>query len=152
MSTGRDTLRTLMFDHPPIAEQLLRVLGRRLRRVNNLADLIYTDIPGRVAKRLLHLAHRFGVQEDGALRVNHNLTDEEMGELVGASPETVNDALADFALRGWIPLDDGSVLVSNPNYWAGGRAGGDRNDRGDSLQVAGIANLPLAGGGDGRQR
>ena len=52
-----------------------------------------------MAKRLLHLAHRFCVQEDGALRVNHDLTDEEMGQLVGASPETVNDALADFALR-----------------------------------------------------
>jgi hypothetical protein len=87
------------------------------------------------------------------LRVNHNLTDEEMGQLVGASPETVNDALADFALRGWIPLDDGSVLVSESELLGRrARTGGDRSDRGDSLQLAGIANLPLAGGGDGRQR
>jgi CRP/FNR family cyclic AMP-dependent transcriptional regulator len=129
VSIDRDTLRTLMFDHPAIADQLLRVLGRRLRRVNNLAELIYTDVPGRVAKRLLHLAHRFGVQEDGALRVNHNLTDEEMGQLVGASPATVNDALADFALRGWIRLDDGSVLVSESELLGRrARAGGDRSD------------------------
>jgi CRP-like cAMP-binding protein len=153
VSIGRDALRSLMFDSPAIAEQLLRVLGRRLRRTTNLADLIYTDVPGRVAKRLLHLAHRFGVQEDGALRVTHDLTDEEMGQLVGASPDTVNDALADFALRGWIRLDDTSVLISESEL-LGRRAsaGVDRSDRGDSLQLAGIANLPLAGGGDGRQR
>jgi CRP/FNR family transcriptional regulator, cyclic AMP receptor protein len=40
-----------------IAEQLLRVLARWLRRTNNnLADLILTDVPGRVAKRLMRLA------------------------------------------------------------------------------------------------
>jgi CRP-like cAMP-binding protein len=59
---GRDTLRALMFDNPAIAEQLLRVLARRVRRTTSLADLIYTDVPGRVAKRLLQLAHRFGVR------------------------------------------------------------------------------------------
>jgi CRP/FNR family cyclic AMP-dependent transcriptional regulator len=109
---SRDMLRALMFDNPAVAEQLLRVLARRLRRATNLADLIFTDVPGRVAKRLLQLAHRFGVQEDGALRVTHELNDEEMGQLVGASPNTVNDALADFARRGWIRLDDKGVLVS----------------------------------------
>lgn len=109
---GRDALRALMFDHPAIADQLLRVLARRLRRTANLVDLTFTDVPGRVAKRLLYLAHRFGVQEDGALRVTHDLTDEEMGQLIGASPQTVNDVLADFALRGWIQLAEASVLVS----------------------------------------
>ncbi len=35
------------------------VLARRLRRTsNNLADLIFTDVPGRVAKQLLQLAQR----------------------------------------------------------------------------------------------
>jgi len=34
-------------------EHLLRVLARRLRRTNNnLADLIFTDVPGRVAELL----------------------------------------------------------------------------------------------------
>ena len=101
-------------DRPEIAEQLLRVLARRLRRTNNnLADLIFTDVPGRVAKQLLQLAQRFGTQEGGAMRVTHDLTQEEIAQLVGASRETVNKALADFAHRGWIRLEGKSVLISD---------------------------------------
>ena len=86
----RDALGTWIADRPEIAEQLLRVLARRLRRTNNnLADLIFTDVPGRVAKLLLQLAQRFGIQDDGALRVTHELTQEEIAQLVGASRETV---------------------------------------------------------------
>jgi CRP/FNR family cyclic AMP-dependent transcriptional regulator len=114
----RNALRRLISDHPDIAEQLLRVLARRLRRTSTLADLIFTDVPGRVAKRLLQLAHRFGTREDGALRVTHNLTDEEIAQLVGASRETVNAALVDFAYRGWIRLDDTSVLITDSELLA----------------------------------
>jgi CRP/FNR family transcriptional regulator, cyclic AMP receptor protein len=123
VTIDRGALRALMSENPAVAEHLLRLLARRLRRVNNLADLIFTDVPGRVAKRLLQLAHRFGVQEDGALRVTHDLTAEEMGQLVGASPETVNDTLGDFARRGWIRLDEAGVLVSESEQlgrWARG--------------------------------
>ncbi|MCW2649684.1 MAG: crp 2, partial [Mycobacterium sp.] len=35
----------------------------------------------------------------------------EIAQLVGASRETVNKALADFAHRGWIRLEGKSVLI-----------------------------------------
>jgi CRP/FNR family cyclic AMP-dependent transcriptional regulator len=118
VSMDRDALRAWIADRPEIAEQLLRVLARRLRRTNNnLADLIFTDVPGRVAKQLLQLAQRFGTQEGGAMRVTHDLTQEEIAQLVGASRETVNKALADFAHRGWIRLEGKSVLISTPRDW-----------------------------------
>ena len=107
-----EMLKQWVADHPSIAQQLLRVLARRLRRTNaNLADLIFTDVPGRVAKTLLQLANRFGVQEGGALRVNHDLTQEEIAQLVGASRETVNKALAEFALRGWLRIEAKAVVL-----------------------------------------
>jgi len=114
VSMDRAALKEWISRRPDIAEQLLRVLARRLRRTNNnLADLIFTDVPGRVAKALLQLAQRFGTQENGALRVTHDLTQEEIAQLVGASRETVNKALADFAQRGWLRLEGKSVLISD---------------------------------------
>ena len=83
----KQSLRPWLTNRPEISEQLLRVLARRLRRTNDaLADLIFTDVPGRVAKALLQLAQRFGSQEAGLLRVTHDLTQEEIAQFVGASP------------------------------------------------------------------
>jgi CRP-like cAMP-binding protein len=106
-------LREWMHGRPQIAEQLLQVLARRLRRTNDaLADLIFTDVPGRVAKNLLLMAQRFAErQPDGSLRLTHDLTQEELAQLVGASRETVNKALADFAGRGWLRLEGKSVVL-----------------------------------------
>ena len=39
------------------------------------------------------------------------LTQEELAQLVGASRETVNKALADFAQRGWLRLEGKSVVI-----------------------------------------
>jgi CRP/FNR family cyclic AMP-dependent transcriptional regulator len=111
----KQSLRPWLANRPEIAEQLLRVLARRLRRTNDaLADLIFTDVPGRVAKNLLQMASRFGTRDGGVLRVTHDLTQEELAQLVGASRETVNKALADFASRGWLRLDGKSVIILDP--------------------------------------
>ena len=111
-SLAHTSLRPWIKDRPEISEQLLRVLARRLRRTNDaLADLIFTDVPGRVAKALLELAQRFGTPEGDGVRVHHDLTQEELAQLVGASRETVNKALADFAARGWMRVDSRAVTI-----------------------------------------
>ncbi|TAM85678.1 MAG: Crp/Fnr family transcriptional regulator [Jatrophihabitans sp.] len=108
----KEALQNWVRERPEIAMQLLRVVARRLRRTNTmLADLIFVDVPGRVAKQLLQLAQRFGSVEGGHLRVTHDLTQEELAQLVGASRETVNKALADFATRGWLRLEGKSVVI-----------------------------------------
>jgi CRP-like cAMP-binding protein len=112
-------LRAWIADHPRVAERLLRVLARRLRRTDDsLCDLIFTDVSGRLAKQLLHLAQRFGVQEDGALRLTQDLTQEELAHLVGSSRETVNKALSDFSQRGWIRLDGKSMVITESEHLA----------------------------------
>lgn len=110
---SKQALHPWIAKRPEIAERLLQVFGRRLRRTEHmLADLIFTDVPGRVAKALLQLAQRFGsIDSTGALRVTHDLTQEELAQLVGASRETVNKALADFATRGWLRLEGRTVVI-----------------------------------------
>lgn len=119
LSMDRVALRTLVSGHPQFAEQLLRVLARRLRRTDiTLAALISTDGPGRVATQLLQLAQRFGRHECDGLRVTHDLTQEEIAHLIGSSRETVNKTLANFIHRGWIQVDGKSVLILEPERLA----------------------------------
>lgn len=97
---------------PEVSRALLGQLAERLRRANDVvADLVFSDVPGRVAKALLDLAARFGTPRNEGVLVNHDLTQEELAQLVGASRETVNKALADFAARGWIRLEPRSVTL-----------------------------------------
>jgi CRP/FNR family transcriptional regulator len=111
-SLDHDDLRPLLLQQPGVAVQLLRALAQRLRRTNEaMADLVFTDVPGRVAKALLDLADKFGTPEDGSVRVRHDLTQEELAQLVGASRETVNKALSEFASRGWLRLEGRTVLL-----------------------------------------
>ena len=112
LQMGHDELSTWLSTTPSVAEHLLRTLSRRLRRTNEaLADLVFTDVPGRVAKALLDLSQRFGQPVADGVRVSHGLTQEELAQLVGASRETVNKALADFASRGWIRREGRAVTL-----------------------------------------
>ncbi|MCA1823968.1 MAG: Crp/Fnr family transcriptional regulator [Mycobacteriales bacterium] len=111
-SLQHERLRAWLTHRPEVGAVLLRVLAARLRRTNEaMADLVFTDVPGRVAKSLLDLAERFGEPTDAGIRVAHDLTQEELAQLVGASRETVNKALGDFAARGWLRVDSRAVTL-----------------------------------------
>ncbi|HYJ70071.1 MAG TPA: Crp/Fnr family transcriptional regulator [Nocardioidaceae bacterium] len=112
MSLGHDELLRWLEDQPSVALGLLNQLAARLRKTSDVvADLVFSDVPGRVAKALLDLSRRFGRTADDGIHVHHDLTQEELAQLVGASRETVNKALADFAMRGWLRLEPRSVVL-----------------------------------------
>jgi CRP/FNR family cyclic AMP-dependent transcriptional regulator len=112
LSLSRETIQALIADHPEMVDQLLRLFARRLAQMTNvLTDSILTDVPVRVARRLLQLAQRFGRREDDAVRVTHNLTAQEIEQLVGAGAGTVDGVLRDFVDRGWIRLDGTSLVI-----------------------------------------
>jgi len=111
-SLSHEDLLKWLDGRPAVARGLLAQLAARLRRANDVvADLVFSDVPGRVAKALLDLADRFGRTADDGVHVHHDLTQEELAQLVGASRETVNKALADFTSRGWLRLEPRSVVI-----------------------------------------
>jgi len=111
-SLDHDDLRPVLLERPNVSVHLLRALAQRLRRTNEaMADLVFSDVPGRVANALLGLSEKFGVEDAEGIRVQHDLTQEELAQLVGASRETVNKALSDFATRGWLRLEGRTVLL-----------------------------------------
>lgn len=112
LTLDHNQLMAYVESHPQLAKDMLRALAQRLRRTNTaLADLVFSDVPGRVAKALLDLADRFGSQTEDGVHVPHDLTQEELAQLVGASRETVNKSLAEFVSRGWIRLEGRAVTL-----------------------------------------
>ena len=114
LSLSHEKVIPWLKQNPEVSLQLLTRLSQRLRRTNEaVGDLVFSDVPGRVAKALIDLGDRFGKTTPEGLLVNHDLTQDELAQLVGASRETVNKALADFAGRGWLKLDGRSVLIAD---------------------------------------
>ena len=114
LSLSHEKLIPWLKGNPEVSPHLLARLAQRLRRTNEaVGDLVFSDVPGRVAKALIDLGERFGKQTDEGLYVHHDLTQEELAQLVGASRETVNKALADFAGRNWLKLDGRAVLITD---------------------------------------
>lgn len=109
---GHPVLRPWIESHPEVGERLLRALARRLWPTHPwIADLFFTDAPGRLARVLLQLADKFGSWDHDGLRIRHDLTVEKLARLVGASRETVSRALDDFAHRGWIRTQGTSIVI-----------------------------------------
>ena len=108
MSLGHHALDQLLTGRPAVAEAMLAA-AQRLRRTNESSPTGLQRCAGRVARRYRPV-DALGGSHDG-LHVTHDLTQEELAQLVGASRETVNKALADFASRGWIRLEARAVVI-----------------------------------------
>jgi CRP/FNR family cyclic AMP-dependent transcriptional regulator len=113
--SGR-SLRNWIQQHPRIASSLLRGLSQRIKDTDTmLSDLVLVDVAGRLAKVLLRLGDTFGTSSGDEIRVEHDLTQEELAQLVGASRETVNKELHNFESRGWISVEVKCVVIRQPD-------------------------------------
>lgn len=97
---------------PEFCERLFAVLAREIRYRNMMSvDVCLGDVRGRLAKKLLHLADTFGSPGPEGIRVEHNLTQTELGQLAATTREGVNKTLMAFAARGWIRVEDKAICI-----------------------------------------
>jgi len=107
----------LLEESPAIAVKLLDVLAKRLRRLSQRSeDAAFLDVPSRLARSLLDLASRFG--EGGRapskeIRISLKLSQQELGDLVGATRESVNKHLSDWTRQGFVRLQGGRMVISD---------------------------------------
>jgi CRP/FNR family transcriptional regulator, cyclic AMP receptor protein len=106
-------------EHPVVLPQLMAILARRMRcATETMTERASSEVAARVARELLLLAERFGVLVGARIRVQHDLTQDELAQLVGSCRETVNKALGDFSARGWIQVEAKAVQIIEPERLA----------------------------------
>ena len=113
---SRDAFRDFLAHHPDTALALIKNLIRRTRSMNDrLRDLALLDVYGRVAKLLLSLAR----EVDGRLIIEERLTQQEIGEHIGASREMVSRILKDLKAGGYVRLERRriDILRKPPRAW-----------------------------------
>jgi CRP-like cAMP-binding protein len=88
---------------PPVAIRLLAVLAGRIRELTTrVEDRAFLDVPARLAKQLLWLARNHGTSIDSGIRIELKLSQQEFGDFIGATRESVNKNLRDWTRNGLI--------------------------------------------------
>ncbi len=94
--------------NPDAMRQLLALLATRIRRsTGHIEDLVFLDLPGRVAKLLLDQSELFGSNLV-------SLTQEDLASFVGATRVAVNRVLVDLERRGGVTLGRGHIEIVDP--------------------------------------
>src|SRR5262249_32850565 len=106
----------LVHERPEFALALIEVLCGRLRHTTEqLEDIMFLDLPGRLAKTLLHLAETSGRPPRGA---KVPLTQRNLSEIIGMSRESTNKQLRTWEKRNWISLTRGGIVILAPDALA----------------------------------
>ncbi|HSJ95913.1 MAG TPA: Crp/Fnr family transcriptional regulator [Myxococcota bacterium] len=107
----RDFLRFLR-EQPEAAVELMVVLAERLVRISEFAeDALFLALPARLAKKLLHLAERYGVDAAEGTRIDLRLSQGELADLVGTTRESVNKQIRAWTEDGVLRMERGEVTI-----------------------------------------
>ena len=99
--------------------RLMAVLCRRLRRSNAaLEDMALLDLPTRLGRLLLRLAHDYGTPAALGTRIEVRLSQKDISSIVGGSREKVNRQLRLWEESGVLGKDSGRMVVLRPEALA----------------------------------
>ena len=94
---------------PALAMKFIELLCTRLRWTSDqFEQVILQDLPGRLASALIRLTERHKEAQGGRTIV---VTQQEISEMVGMSRESINKQLRAWALRNWVRLEHGAIVV-----------------------------------------
>ncbi len=74
-----------------------------------------SDVPGRLARKLLLLADVYGKPGAGGLRIDLKLSQGELGKMTGASRESINAHLRSWRRQSLIEIDGGTIVIRDAN-------------------------------------
>jgi CRP-like cAMP-binding protein len=107
-----EAFTSFLHDHPRLTLLVMQIICERWRDADRKRiEFGMYDTTARVAQRLVELAERYGIEEDGAIRLGIPLTQDELAGWVGSSREAVSKALRVLRRRGWIETGRKTVII-----------------------------------------
>jgi len=111
---GREAFNSFVRENPEFGLRLIQIVGVRLKQAQaRIEDLVFRQVPSRVARLLLSLADTHGKVTPNGIRVEFPLTHQEIADLVGSSRVTVTQILNKFRSSHWIEIESKRVTIHN---------------------------------------
>jgi CRP-like cAMP-binding protein len=115
LAIDRRDFMSFLRTNPEVSVKLLSVLATRLKRVSELVeDTLFLNLPLRLAKKLLSLSRAYGEEAADGVRIDLRLSQEEWGDLVGTTRESINKQMRQWTEAGIVRVDNGYVVILNP--------------------------------------
>jgi CRP-like cAMP-binding protein len=104
--------RDFLASSPAGALKLLGVLAGRVRDLTTrLEDRVFLDVPARLAKQLLWLAEHHGERTAAGAQIELRLSQQELGDLIGATRESVNKYINEWTRSGVLKQDRDGLQI-----------------------------------------
>jgi CRP/FNR family transcriptional regulator, cyclic AMP receptor protein len=108
----RNKLLPILAEHPEITTRLIGVLCERLRQTSeHLEDATLREAPSRLARGLLRLANTFWQKEPDGIRLDIKLSQQQLGNLIGVSRESINKHIVDWTRAGHLATRNGFIVI-----------------------------------------
>lgn len=147
LAVGRGPFLALLERHPPMGVQLLAAMAARIDVLSSeLADLVFRNLPARLAKKVLELGRIYGERDSAGLRIRTRVSQQDLANLVGVSRESVNKQLRSWEDEGLVSLRRFTLTLHDPEVLA---RIADAVAESDVRGGAGAEERPATGGGRG---
>ena len=111
----RDKFTQFAKAHPQIALGIAKLIGlHRQELENRLEELLFLDVPTRLARTLLKIVDKHGRKLDDGIQVRIRITHRELAELIGATRETTTAVLNKLRREGIVTRKLGKLLITDP--------------------------------------
>jgi CRP/FNR family transcriptional regulator, cyclic AMP receptor protein len=109
-----ESFETFIRQNPEFGLRLIQIIGVRLKQAQSrIEDLVFRQVPSRVARLLVSLAEHHGKVTPSGIRVEFPLTHQEIADMVGSSRVTVTQVLNKFRSSHWIGIESKRVTIHN---------------------------------------
>ena len=109
---SHDIIRISIRKNPDMALKLLSEMSRRLREADQqINNLVFLDMKGRVARVLLRLSKESALEKGGDCRTIPRPYARDLSAMVGGTRETISRVLSDFSKRNLVGLEKKKIII-----------------------------------------
>ncbi len=110
----KDDFERLLKDYPSLVFQVTKLIGARLRKIESkIGELVYKDVPKKLAYILLRLADSYGVRDSRGILLRVKMSHRELASLIGSSRETVSLVMGEFKDKGLIENWNRQIIIKD---------------------------------------
>ncbi len=111
----RNAFSQILPKHPELAVNIIKKLAKELRAAEDLATSIaQKSVRERMAELLLMLKETYGTPGKKGVRIDLQLSREEMGEMIGITQETAIRLLSEFKQDKMIDVKEREITILDP--------------------------------------